>query len=129
MSFGSRIKERREQLGMSRTELAEEIGVVASAVGNYENDYSTPKIELLYKIFDALQCDANYLYQDEMRETRTKTKVLADDEMELIECYRDLCVENKTKLVRVAHYLAESEELEGLIANATDPHKARGETA
>ena len=66
MSFNSRIKERREQLHLTRNELAEKIGVTQSAISNYENAISSPKVELLYKLFDALKCDANYLYQDEM---------------------------------------------------------------
>ena len=58
MSFNSRIKERREQLHLTRNELAEKIGVTQSAISNYENAISSPKVELLYKLFDALKCDA-----------------------------------------------------------------------
>lgn len=68
MSMGSRIKERREYLKLTRGELANKIGVTASAIANYENEISTPKVDLLYKLFEALQCDANYLYQDDIRE-------------------------------------------------------------
>lgn len=86
MSVNSRIKERRESLNMSRIELAEKIGVTASAVANYENEISSPKIEVMYKIFDALKCDANYLYQDEM-ESSYPLKV-SYKEYEHIEKYR-----------------------------------------
>lgn len=37
MSINSRIKERREELEMSRQELADKIGVTPSAIANYEN--------------------------------------------------------------------------------------------
>ena len=67
MSLNSRIKERREELGMTRNELSELIGVTPSAIANYENGVSYPKVELLFKLFDALKCDANYLYQDDMQ--------------------------------------------------------------
>ena len=66
MSIGSRIKEKRAELNLSRADLAEAIGVSASAIANYENEVSVPKIELMYKILSALKCDANYLYQDDM---------------------------------------------------------------
>ena len=89
MSLNSRIKERREELGMSRSELAGLIGVTSSAIANYENAVSFPKVELLFKLFDALKCDANYLYQDEM-------KILDEDfsmtlkERQLVKKYREL---------------------------------------
>ena len=73
MSLNSRIKERREDLKLTRIELANLIGVTPSAIANYENGISSPKVELLYKLFDALKCDANYLYQDEM------TMLIKDD--------------------------------------------------
>lgn len=67
MSFGSRLRERREALGMKQSELGRLLGVTGSAIGNYENSVSAPKADVLYRAFDALQCDANYLFQDEMR--------------------------------------------------------------
>ena len=71
MSFQNRLKEQRENIGMSRAELAEILGVTQAAIGNYENGVSTPKADILFKVFDALKCDANYLFQDEMNETTT----------------------------------------------------------
>ncbi len=88
MSINSRIKERREALNMSRVELAEKIGVTPSAIANYENEISSPKIEIMYKIFNVLKCDANYLYQDEMS-TNYPMKV-SYKEYERIEKYRSL---------------------------------------
>ena len=66
MSIGSRIKEARKKRKLTQEELAALIGVTKGAVANYENEVSIPKIEILYKLFDALKCDANYLYQDDM---------------------------------------------------------------
>jgi len=90
MSLASRIQERRLQLNLSRDELAEMIGVSTSAIGNYENGYSTPKIEYIFKLIKALKCDANYLYQDEMKEIGTLSTILSGDEANLISTYRTL---------------------------------------
>lgn len=68
MSFGSRLKERREELGLKQSELGKMLGITGSAIGNYENGISSPKADILYQVFDVLKCDANYLFQDEMRE-------------------------------------------------------------
>ena len=89
MSLNSRIKERREQLGLSRINLAEEIGVTPSAISNYENAISSPKPEILNKLFVALKCDANYLYQDDLNQLYNAAAT-PDEFEKLVEVYRAL---------------------------------------
>ena len=75
MSFGEQLRKRREELGMSRDTLAEKLGVSRSAIGNYETGVSTPKEDVLLRLFDALQVDPNYLYRDTFRHTlSTRTR-------------------------------------------------------
>lgn len=64
MGIGKRIKEARNALGMTQEQLAKILGVTKGAVANYENETSHPKEPIMYKLFDALQVDANYLFQD-----------------------------------------------------------------
>lgn len=90
MSLNTRIKERREQLNLSRIELAEKIGVTPSAIANYENGISSPKVELLYKLFDALECDANYLYQDETKKLTYRDKATPEEFENIVKKYRSL---------------------------------------
>lgn len=71
MNFGDRIKIRREELGLTRSELAQKLGVTSSAIGNYENGISSPKEEILLSLFDALEVDANYLFQDAIKNSPT----------------------------------------------------------
>lgn len=89
MSLNSRIKERREQLELSRINLAEEIGVTPSAIANYENAVSSPKPEILYKLFVALKCDANYLYQDDLNQLYNAAAT-PDEFEKLVKVYRAL---------------------------------------
>lgn len=90
MSFCERLRERRENLKITRQEMAKLIGVVPSAVANYENGVSHPKVEILYKIFEVLGVDANYLYQDECKTTAKQTKeYLTPHEKEVITAYRE----------------------------------------
>lgn len=93
MSIGSRIKEARELKDMSRNNLAELIGVTPSAIANYENGVSSPKLDLMYKLFDALDCDANYLFQDEMADL--KDVALSASERIMIHNYRELDAHGK----------------------------------
>ena len=89
MSIGSRIKEARININLTQEELAYKIGVTKGAIANYENEVSVPKTDLLFKLFDALQCDANYLYQDEMKALKNEF-VVTLSEQKLIKKYRVL---------------------------------------
>ena len=89
MSVGSRIKELRENKGLSRNELANLLGVTVGAISNYENEVSSPKEPILFKIMDVLKCDANYLFQDALDMPAMKNSVSVD-EFEHIKKYRDL---------------------------------------
>lgn len=69
MGIGNRIKEARKIKGLTQTELAHLIGVTPSAITNYENETSHPKEPVLYKLFAALECDANFLFQDMIKKS------------------------------------------------------------
>jgi transcriptional regulator with XRE-family HTH domain len=100
------MKERREELGITQTQLAEMIGVTKGAVGNYETDANSPKASIMYKVFTALQCDANYLYQDEMKEP--ESKMLPVEERSLLKLFRQLNDEGQEKLTDYADDLVQS---------------------
>ena len=89
MSVGSRIKELRESKGFSRSELANLLGVAVGAISNYENEISSPKEPILFKIMDVLNCDANYLFQDAFNMPTMKNSV-SINEYEIIKKYRVL---------------------------------------
>ena len=86
MSFGKQMRLRREELQLSRASLAEMLGVSPSAISNYENGVSSPKEEVLLRLFDALQIDPNYLYRDSFR----AGSFGSHEEQALIEAYRAL---------------------------------------
>ena len=99
MSFGSRLKDRRESLAMKQSELAEVLDVTNSAISNYENGVSFPKADVLYKVFEALQCDANYLFQDEMGEMASSDLA---GQSHLLDVYAQLNGEGQEKLLSYA---------------------------
>ena len=90
MGLANRLKERREQLGLTQSEVATLLGITPGAVGNYENGVSTPKADILFKVFDALKCDANYLFQDEMKTLSNKDAATPYEMDHLVKRYRDL---------------------------------------
>ena len=87
MAFGDRIKARREELALSRPQLADRLGVTPSTVSNYETGVSFPKEEMMLRLFDCLETDPNTLFQDSFRRG---ADVLTERERQLLEQYRSL---------------------------------------
>ena len=89
MGIGYRIKEAREQLGLTQKELGQKVGVTGSAITNYEKETSHPKEQIIYKLMETLGVDANYLFQDCMR-IPPKNNDINLSEYEHIKKYRGL---------------------------------------
>lgn len=89
MSFGTRLRDKRKELGITQPQLAEILGVSQSAIGSWETDTNSPRATLLYDLFDILHCDANYLFQDETKELY-KDKATPSEFENTIKKYRDL---------------------------------------
>lgn len=106
MSIGSRMRERREELGITQPELAEMIGVTKGAISNYETGANSPKASMMFKIFKVLQCDANYIYQDEIAEA--ESKMLPHEERTILKLFRKLNEEGQEKLTDYADDLVQS---------------------
>lgn len=87
MGIGKRIKESREKKGLTQAQLAFFIGVTPSAITNYESGTSHPKEEVLLKIFDALEVEPNYLFQDSFAQDELTYSL---DEQSHIKKYRSL---------------------------------------
>ena len=100
MSVGSRIRELREDKELSRAELADKIGVTIGAVSNYENEVSSPKEPILFKIMEVLECDANYLFQDSINIPTMKDS-FSVLEHNLIKNYRELDAHGKDMVATV----------------------------
>ncbi len=82
--IGRAIKKRREELGLSQEQLSKMLGVGKTSISNYEKNVSSPKETVMIQLFDALKCDANYLYQDFLKNTE-----ITSHEQKVIEAYRN----------------------------------------
>jgi len=87
MGFGEQLKRCREELGLSRGEVAEKLGISVSAISNYENGLSFPVDKVLLRLFDILNTEPNVLFQDSFRAGK---QVLGRSEKALLEKYRTL---------------------------------------
>jgi transcriptional regulator with XRE-family HTH domain len=63
--FANRLMQRRKEIGLSRTELGENIGFSGQQANkniyNYENSIREPEYATLVKIAEVLQCSTDYL--------------------------------------------------------------------
>ena len=67
MAFKDRLKEARIAKNIKQKELADMIGgITGNTISNYENGVSSPSVEIMQKMFDALKVTPNYLFQDEV---------------------------------------------------------------
>ncbi len=100
MSFGSRLRDKRKELGITQPALAERLGVSQSAIGSWETDINSPRATLLYDLFDILHCDANYLFQDETKQLY-KNEASPEEFENIIKKYRELDAHGKDMVATV----------------------------
>ena len=84
--MGDKIKERRNELNLKQSELSALTGIKATTISNYENNVSTPNEQNLFKLMEALKCDANFLFEWEETEKISTTHA----EIKYIKKYRSL---------------------------------------
>ena len=102
MSVGQRIRQRRQELGISQKELALRLGVSPAAVSNYESGQNAIREDVLLRLFDILDVDPNYLYQDAYSGGGFPVSV---EEKKLILKYRALASAGRQTLQSVADAL------------------------
>lgn len=120
MAFKDRIKEARLNKKMTQEQLAQKIGVAKSTVTGYEKGNSEPNMLTVSKMMEALNVDANYLWQDEM--AGNFPEKVSYDELTLIEKYRQLDTYGKDTI----DYLLsrELDRYNQFKQQQTDQHKA-----
>lgn len=62
MSFGAKLKQLREDRGLTQTELADKLGVTLKTISNYETKGTRPRTQDMYKkIAEFFNIDINFL--------------------------------------------------------------------
>lgn len=101
--LGNKIKERRELLGISQTDLAEALGTSQNQVSRYERGASDPTSEMLLKLASALGTSPNWLTG--FGEDEANSSGLDEEELELLLLYRAKSPESKQKIRDVVRVL------------------------
>lgn len=81
MSFAKRLKEERERSGLSKGELAEQVGMHYSQIGRYERGEAVPSADILKKLANTLGTTTDFLMSgtrmDMAQDTIKDKKLLA----------------------------------------------------
>ncbi|MDR3627761.1 MAG: helix-turn-helix transcriptional regulator, partial [Ignavibacteriaceae bacterium] len=96
MSVYKRILKRREELGLSQTDLAKRAGLKPPTISQYESGLRSPSYEALIKLSTALNVSTDYLISGKEVDfdlSNDKTMVI------LFKIAQDLSIENKDKLL------------------------------
>lgn len=107
MGFKERLREARVAKGLNQTELSLRIGLSKNAVSNYENGVSNPNVEVLYRLFQELDIDANYLFQDDIPIQKMS---LTTEERDIMVNYRDLNERGQNMLKEYIRLLSEDKK-------------------
>ena len=88
MAFNDRLKEARNNVGLTQEQLAKKLGLAKSTITGYEKGTSEPNMITVKHLMDILKVDANYLLQDEM--TGSTSLIVSSDEWNHIKKLRAL---------------------------------------
>lgn len=109
MAFGKKLKSLLLEKGVSSAELSRRTGIPKTTLsGMFKADVDKISIDLFLQICDALNVDPDEFYREYKRNKPKKPKIeLTDDEMHLIELFRELTPKEQGNIVGRAELLAE----------------------
>ena len=102
--FSTRLKELRDEAGMSMQQLADAVDVSNAAICKWENGEAEPKVGALIRLSEFFDCTIDYLVgkTDDFQTGNFSAPIVqpkpTKKERELIECYRELSPNMKTVL-------------------------------
>ena len=121
MAFYDRLKEARIASGLTQKQLAEKLGIAGTTITGYEKGKSEPNLNTIGKIMEILHVDANFLWQDEMRELNTDD--FSIPEIKMVRKYRVLDEHGKDMVDTVL----EKEYTRSIALKATEPVQSSSE--
>lgn len=107
MSYNERIKEARKNKKLTQEQLGQLIGCAKNTISGYEKGVSEPNMNILGRMMEVLGVDANFIFQDEMREQYEYHATPTEMES-LVKKYRQLNDSGKQFIQVALNYALES---------------------
>jgi len=86
---GERLKQARQRIGLSQSDLGQQLGVAYQQIGRWEQNHSLPSSDTLARMAQILGCTADWLLElVEQPEERLTEQDLSEEERRFILMYR-----------------------------------------
>ena len=76
-TIGHRIRERRQKLGITQQEIADEFGIARVSVTQWENDITSPQRDRITTLAQVLKCSPEWLLKGNAAKARGIAKIQA----------------------------------------------------
>ena len=99
ISVGHRIKQRRQSLNLTQTDIYKKCGVASGALSQIENGTRTPSIIIFYKLAQTLECSMDWLLTG--ASTNSETESISENEERLLAGFHKLPDDEKQELLEI----------------------------
>ena len=94
-----RLKELRNEKGLTQKELAKKINSTDKSIWAYENNIAVPPLDVLFKLADVFECSIDYLVSraDDFGNVsiQNSAPALSPEEQHLVDTFRKLNAKNR----------------------------------
>lgn len=99
-SIGSRIKQRRKELGLTQMQIKQEIGISSGNMSDIENGNKLPSTPALISLSAVLNCSIDWILKGENYDN--KTQFLSNErESLLLNNFRKLSINDQEELIEI----------------------------
>lgn len=99
ISVGNRIKQRRQSLNLTQTDIYQKCGVASGALSQIENGTRTPSIIIFYKLAQTLECSMDWLLTGSS--TNSENRILSENEETLLVGFNKLPSDEQQELLEI----------------------------
>lgn len=101
IGIGNRIKARRNELGLTQTDIYRECGIASGALSKIENGKTTPSIIAFYRLSQVLECDMNWLATGVS--SNLQSMDICKNEELILEGFRQLSSDDQDEIMEILH--------------------------
>lgn len=97
INIGKRIKERRNELNLTQTDIDRVCGIKSGALSQIEHGTRTPSVITFYALSQVLDCDMEWLITG--KSTNSKNFEIYEKEEKMLTNFRELPIEEQDELL------------------------------
>jgi len=99
-SIGTRIKQRRKELGLTQVQIKQETGISSGNMSEIENGNKLPSTPALISLSTVLDCSIDWMLKGEA--PNRENYFLSDErEVQLLDGFREMSEEDKEELIEI----------------------------